>query len=115
MQGLNLKGKNVAGADLVAILSCIKKIAKLSGIEEIILESDSRVNISLLVEIVKKMDQPVIMEVNLMFMIIYHFFLLINISNISHYIFLNKDFLFKKKYIALDLYIKNYGWHFQVY
>ena len=64
MQGLNLKGKNVANADLVAISSCISKIEKLSGIEKIILESNSRVKIPLLVEIVKKMDEPVIMEAN---------------------------------------------------
>ena len=64
MQGLNLKGKNVADADLVAISSCISKIEKLSGIEEIRLESNSRVKIPLLVEVVKKMDEPVIMETN---------------------------------------------------
>ena len=64
MKGLNLKGKNVADADLVAISSCISKIEKLSGIEEIRLASNSRVKIPLLVEIIKKMDEPVIMETN---------------------------------------------------
>ena len=64
MQYLNLKGKNVADDDIVAISSCISKIEKLSGIEEIILENNSRVKIPLLVEIVKKMDEPVIMETN---------------------------------------------------
>ena len=82
MQGLKLKGKNVADADLVAISSCIRKIEKLSGIEEISFESDSSIQIPLLVEIVKKMDEPVIREINLMYLIINFFFLLI-ISIIS--------------------------------
>ena len=64
MQYLNLKGKNLADADVVAISSCISKIKKLSGIEEISLEPSSNVNIPMLVEIVKKMDEPVIMETN---------------------------------------------------
>ena len=64
MQGLNLTGKNLADADVVAISSCISKIEKLSGIEEIRLSSNSRVKIPLLVEIIKKMDEPVIMETN---------------------------------------------------
>ena len=82
MQGLNLKGQNVADADLVAILSCISKIEKLSGIEEIILERNSRVKISLLVEIVKKIDEPVIMKTNYE----YFLFLIYNQSSqIFHY------------------------------
>ena len=64
MQGLNLKGKNLADADVAAISSCISKIEKISGIEIIKLASNSRVKIPLLVEIVKKMDDPVIMETN---------------------------------------------------
>ena len=64
MQGLILTGKNLADADVVAISSCISKIEKLSGIEEIRLSSNSRVKIPLLVEIIKKMDEPVIMETN---------------------------------------------------
>ena len=74
MQGLNLKGKNLANADVVAISSCISKIEKLSGIEKISLESNSRVKIPLLVEIVKKMDEPVIIETNYDYLL----FLLIN-------------------------------------
>ena len=62
MQYLNLKRQNLADADVVAISSCISKIEKLSGIENIKLASNSRVKIPLLVEIVKKMDEPVIME-----------------------------------------------------
>ena len=66
MQGLNLKGKNVSDADLVAISSCISNIEKLNGIEEISLARYSRVKIPQLVEIVKKMGEPVIIEINLM-------------------------------------------------
>ena len=109
MKGLKLNGKSVADADLVAISSCISKIEKLSGIEKISLALNSRVEIPLLVEIVKKMDEPVIMEVNLMYIIINYFFLLIIIFNISQIISsLTKN-------IALSLYKKNYGRHFQVY
>ena len=77
MQYLNMKGKDVADADVVAISSCISKIKKLSGIEEIILASNSRVKIPLLVEIIKKMDEPVIMETNydyLLFLINNYFY-----------------------------------------
>ena len=64
MQYLNMKGKNVAYTHVVAISSCISKIEKLSGIENIRLAVDSEVKIPLLVEIIKKMDEPVIMETN---------------------------------------------------
>ena len=64
MQGLDLKGNNIADADLIAISSCIGKIEKLSGIREISLARNSSVKIRLLVEIVKKMDEPVIIEIN---------------------------------------------------
>ena len=77
MQYLNMKGKNVAHADVVAISSCISKIEKLSGIEEIRLAVDSEVKIPLLVEIIKKMDEPVIMETNydyLLFRLINNYF-----------------------------------------
>ena len=77
MQYLNLKGKNVADADVVAISSCISKIEKLSGIEEICLAANSEVKIPLLVEIIKKMDEPVIMEINydyLLFLLINNYF-----------------------------------------
>ena len=74
MQYLNIKGKNVADADVVAISSCISKIEKLSGIEKICLAVNSEVKIPLLVEIIKKMDEPVIMETNYDYLI----FLLIN-------------------------------------
>ena len=77
MQYLNMKGKNLNDADVVAISSCISKIEKLSGIEKIDLESNSRVKIPLLVEIIKKMDEPVIMETNydyLLFLLINNYF-----------------------------------------
>ena len=74
MQYLNMKGKNVADADVVAISSCISKIEKLSGIENIRLAVNSEVKIPLLVEIIKKMDEPVIMETN-------HDYLLFLLSN----------------------------------
>ena len=77
MQYLNMKGKNVADADLVAISSCISKIEKLSGIEKICLAFNSEVKIPLLVEIIKKMDEPVIMETNydyLSFLLINNYF-----------------------------------------
>ena len=97
MQYLILKGKNLADADVVAISSCISKIKKLSGIEEIILASNSRVKIPLLVEIVKKMDEPVIMETN------YDYLLFLLINNYFYYFslhFLNNYFLLKKTYCA---------------
>ena len=105
MQYLNLKGKNLADADVVAISSCISKIEKLSGIEEIRLARNSRVKIPLLVEIVKKMDEPVIMETNyvyLLFLLILLYISIIShyISIISHYIFKNNYFLFKQTYCA---------------
>ena len=105
MQYLNLKGKNLDDAHVVAISSCISKIEKLSGIKEIRLASNSRVKIPLLVEIVKKMDEPVIMETNydyLLFLLFLTTFFLIIIFCSS-------------KHIALNLYIKNYDRHFQVY
>ena len=77
MQCLNLKGNNVADADVVAISSCISKIEKLSGIEEIRLAFNSEVKIPLLVEMIKKMDEPVIMETNydyLLFLLINNYF-----------------------------------------
>ena len=77
MQYLNLKGKNLANADLLAISSCISKIEKLSGIEEIWLAANSEVKIPLLLEIIKKMDEPVIMETNydyLLFLLINNYF-----------------------------------------
>ena len=70
MQYLNMKGNNVADADVVAISSCISKIEKLSGIEEIRLAFNSEVKIPLLVEMIKKMDEPVIMENQLWLFII---------------------------------------------
>ena len=77
MQYLNMKGKNVADADVVAISSCISKIEKLSGIENIYLAVNSKVKIPLLVEIIKKMDEPVILETNydyLLFLINNYFY-----------------------------------------
>ena len=111
MQYLNMKGNNVANADVVAISSCISKIEKLSGIDKICLAVNSEVKIPMLVEIVKKMDEPVIMETNYDYLL---FFLLIIISIIPHYIFLNNYFLFKQTFCA-KFDIKNYGRHFQVY
>ena len=106
MQFLNLKGNNITDADLVAISACISNIEKLSGIEEIILACNSGLNIPKLVEIVKKMDKPVIMEINLIYMINNYFFLLLT-SIISKYMFFDDFFLFSKN-IALNLYIKNF-------
>ena len=77
MQYLNMKGKNLADADVVAISSCISNIEKLSGIEEIRLAFNSEVKIPLLVEMIKKMDEPVIMETNydyLLFLLINNYF-----------------------------------------
>ena len=77
MQYLNMKGKNLDDADVVAISSCINKIEKLSGIEKISLQPYSEVKIPLLVEIIKKMDEPVIMETNydyLLFLLINNYF-----------------------------------------
>ena len=74
MQCMNMKGKNIADADVIAISSCISKIEKLSGIEKIRLAFNSEVKIPLLVEIIKKMDEPVIMETNYDYLL----FLLIN-------------------------------------
>ena len=77
MQYLNMKGNNVADAEVVAISSCISKIEKLSGIEEIRLAFNSEVKIPLLVEMIKKMDEPVIMETNydyLSFLLINNYF-----------------------------------------
>ena len=77
MQYLNTKGNNVADADVVAISSSISKIEKLSGIEKIRLAFNSKVKIPLLVEIIKKMDEPVIMETNydyLLFLLINNYF-----------------------------------------
>ena len=77
MQYLNMKGKNVADAGVVAISSCISNIEKLSGIEKICLAVNLEVKIPLLVEIIKKMDEPVIMETNydyLLFLLINNYF-----------------------------------------
>ena len=79
MQYLNMKGKNVVNADVVAISSCISKIEKLSGIEKISLAFNSEVTIPLLVEIIKKMDEPVIMETN------YDYLLFLLINNYLYY------------------------------
>ena len=59
MQHLNLKGNNITDAWLFAILSCISNIEKLSGIEKIAFPINSNRKIPKLVEIVKKMDEPV--------------------------------------------------------
>ena len=76
MQGVNFKSKNVTDADLVAISFCISKIKKLSGIEKIRRAPLSSAKIPLLVKVVEKMDEPVRMEFNLMYMINNYFFLL---------------------------------------
>ena len=97
MQYLNWKGKNLADADVVAISSCISKIEKLSGIEKICLAVNSEVKIPLLVEIIKKMDEPVIMETNydyLLFLLIHNFLLFLTTF------FLNNYFLFKQTFCA---------------
>ena len=74
MQCMSMKGKNIADADVIAISSCISKIEKLSGIEKIRLARNLKVKIPLLVEIIKKMDEPVMMETNYDYLL----FLLIN-------------------------------------
>ena len=76
MQLLNLKGNNITDADLVAISSCINNIDKLSGIEKIILARNLSLRIPQLVEIITKMNEPVIVEINLMYMINNYFLFL---------------------------------------
>ena len=63
MQHLNLKGNNITDAWLVAISSCISNIEKLNGIEKIAFPIHPNLKIPELFEIVKKMDQPVIMKI----------------------------------------------------
>ena len=62
-QHLNLKGNNITDAWLVAVSSCISNVKKLSGIEKIGSPKNSNLKISEMVEIVKKMDEPVKIEI----------------------------------------------------
>ena len=63
IQYLNLKGNNITDAWLVAVSSCIRNVKKLSGIEKIGSPKTTNLKISEMVEIVKKMDEPVIKEI----------------------------------------------------
>ena len=76
MQLLNLEGNNITEADFVAISSCINNIDKLSGIEKIILARNSSLKIPQLVEIITKINEPVIVEINLMYLINNYFLFL---------------------------------------
>ena len=59
MQHLKLKGNNITVAGLFELTFCISNIEKLSGIERIDVSSNSSKDISQILEIVKKMDEPV--------------------------------------------------------
>ena len=59
MQHLKLKGNNITVAGLFELTFCINNIEKLSGIERIDVSSNSSRDIPRILEIVKKMDEPV--------------------------------------------------------
>ena len=59
MQHLKLKGNNITAAGFFELAFCISNIEKLSGIERIDVSSKSSRDISQILEIVKKMDEPV--------------------------------------------------------
>ena len=59
MQHLKLKGNNITVDGLFELTLCMSNIEKLSGIERIDFSSISSRDIPRILEIVKKMDEPV--------------------------------------------------------
>jgi len=57
---LNVSGNQINDDELlVAILPCFSKIEKLCGIETINLQNILKIGFTKIIEIIKKMDQPV--------------------------------------------------------